>query len=58
MPVHMRSEGRFIVMLSRDGEPENARTAEDGRKALKAALLLLAELDDLRHGDKLECFES
>ena len=58
MPARMRTEGKFTVTFWRSGEIEDGRTADDGRKALRMALLLLAELDDLRAGDRLECHES
>jgi len=46
MPVHIDPTARLVITFFRDGQ------------ALKMALLLLAELDELQPGDLLRCWEA
>jgi len=58
MPAHINPNGKFVATFWRDGEVLDARTAATGERALKAAILMLAELDDLRGGDRLTVTET
>ncbi len=58
MPVHINPNGRFIVTLWRGDEALDARTAPTGERALKAAIVMLAELDELQNGDRLTVTEA
>ena len=57
MPAHILNS-KFVVTIFRDGEVLDARTAATGERALKAAILMLAELDDLQGGDRLTVTEA
>ncbi len=57
MPAHINPNGKFVVTLWRGGEIVDARTAPTGERALKAAILMLAELDALQGGDRLTVTE-
>jgi hypothetical protein len=43
----------LVVVLSNDGHEIERTTAATGKRAVKAALLMLAKLDALRPGDAL-----
>jgi hypothetical protein len=58
MPAHIISNSKFVVTLFRDGEIYDTRSAATGERALKAAILMLAELDDLQGGDRLTVTEA
>jgi hypothetical protein len=58
MPVHVNLNSKFTVSFIRDGDVLDARTAATGERALKAAILMLAELDDLQGGDRLTVQEA
>jgi hypothetical protein len=58
MPAHTNLNSKFTVTIFRDGEVLDARTAATGERALKAAILMLAELDDLQGGDRLTVTEA
>jgi hypothetical protein len=58
MVAHTNLNSKFTVTLFRDGEVLDARTAATGERALKAAILMLAELDDLQGGDRLTVTEA
>jgi len=58
MPVHTNLNSKFVVTIFRDGEVLDARTAATGERALKAAIMMLAELDDLQGGDRLTVTEA
>ena len=58
MVVHTLTNSKFTVTIFRDGEVLDARTAATGERALKAAILMLAELDDLQGGDRLTVTEA
>jgi hypothetical protein len=53
MVARTNPNSRFTVAFWRDGEIHDSRTAATGERALKVGLLLLAQLDDLQHGDRL-----
>jgi hypothetical protein len=53
MPVHVNPQGRFTVSFFRGDEVLDARTARTGELAVKVAILMLAELDALQHGDRV-----
>jgi hypothetical protein len=53
MPAHTRTNDRFIITLWRGDEVLDATVAENGERALKAAIVLLAGQDGLEAGDKL-----
>ena len=57
MPAHTNPNGRFIVTLWRGDEVHHATIAENGERALKAAIVMLAELDALENGDRLTVTE-
>ena len=48
MPAHINPNGKFVVTIFRGGEVLDARTAPTGERALKAAIVMLAELDALK----------
>ena len=58
MPAHINPNGRLIVTLWRGDEVLDARTAPIGERALKAAIMMLAELDALEGGDRLTVTEA
>ncbi len=58
MPVHIPPNGKFIITLWRGDEALDARTARDGERALKQAIMMLAELDALENGDRLTVTEA
>ncbi len=58
MPVHIPPNGRFIVTMWRGLDVLDARTAPTGERALKAAIVMLAELDALENGDRLTVTEA
>jgi hypothetical protein len=59
MPAHVQPTlYSFHVVLERDGREVDAVTAPTGERALKNALLMLAKLDQLKHGDRLTCTET
>jgi hypothetical protein len=58
MPGHTHPDGKFVVTLWRHDEVEDARTAPTGERALKAAIVMLAEQEALQDGDKLTVTES
>jgi hypothetical protein len=58
MPARVNPNSRFVVTIFRDGEALDARTAATGERALKTAILMLAELDDLQGGDRLTVQEA
>ena len=57
MPAHINPNGKFVVTLWHGDEVLDARTAPTGERALKAAILMLAELDALQGGDRLTVTE-
>jgi hypothetical protein len=56
--ARIRSGDRFIVTLWRRDDVLDAATAETGERALKAAIVLLASVDSLEHGDRLTVTEA
>ena len=58
MPAHVNPNGKFVVTIFRGGEVLDARTAPTGERALKAAIVMLAELDALQGGDRLTVTEA
>jgi hypothetical protein len=57
MVGHVNPRGKFTVTFWHGDEPLDARTAETGERALKAAIVMLAALDALEGGDKLTVTE-
>jgi hypothetical protein len=57
MVARVNANSRFVVAFWRDGEAHDSRTAATGERALKIAILMLAELDDLQDGDRLTVTE-
>jgi hypothetical protein len=53
MVARTQPQSKFTVALIRAGEVLDARTVPTGERALKIAILLLAQLDDLEDGDRL-----
>jgi hypothetical protein len=49
----LNPSGYLLVTFSREGETELMQTCENGDRALKAALIMLAQQDALRAGDKI-----
>jgi hypothetical protein len=49
----LEPDSRFTIAFLRDGEVLDARAAATGREAVKVALLLIVQQDELQHGDKL-----
>jgi len=58
MPAHINLNSKFTISFIRDGVVLDARSAATGERALKAAILMLAELDDLQGGDRLTVTEA
>ena len=58
MPVHVNLNSKFTISIFRDGVVLDTRSAATGERALKAAILMLAELDDLQGGDRLTVTEA
>jgi hypothetical protein len=58
MPAHINPNGRFTITLWRGDEVLDATIAESGERALKAAIVMLAELDALQGGDRLVVTEA
>jgi len=58
MPGHVNLNSKFTISFIRDGDVLDARAAATGERALKAAILMLAELDDLQGGDRLTVTEA
>jgi hypothetical protein len=58
MPAHITPHNRFIITFWRNDEIVDARTAPTGERALKAAIMMLAELDELQNGDRLTVTEA
>jgi hypothetical protein len=57
MVARSNHNSRFTVSFLRNGDVFDARTAATGERALKIAILMLAELDDLQNGDRLTVTE-
>jgi hypothetical protein len=53
MVARVRSTVGLTVTFHREGREEESVKAATGERALKAALLLLAKLDELQNGDWL-----
>ena len=49
----LNPSGDLLVTFSREGEIELMQILPDGDKALKSALVMLAQQDALRAGDKI-----
>jgi hypothetical protein len=58
MPARTNPNSKFTVLFLREGDVLDARTAATGERALKLAILLLAQLDDLQDGDRLTVSEA
>jgi hypothetical protein len=58
MPGHVNPRGKFTVTFWHGDEPLDARTAETGERALKAAIVMLAEQEALAAGDRLTVSEN
>jgi hypothetical protein len=58
MPARTNPNSRFTVSFLRDSDVLDARTAATGERALKLAILLLTQLDDLQDGDRLTVSEA
>src|SRR5215470_1568948 len=58
MPVHIPASLGVRVSFERDGREIDSATAPTGERALKAGILMLAQLDDLRDGDRLTVTET
>jgi hypothetical protein len=58
MPGHVSPHSKFTVSFLRGDEVVDARTAPTGERALKAAIVMLAEQDALEHGDRLTVTEA
>jgi hypothetical protein len=48
---------RFTIAFLRGGEVLDTRPAPTGERAVKVALLMLAEMDELKGGDQLVVIE-
>jgi hypothetical protein len=57
MPVQINPHSKFTIPFLREGEVLDARTAATGGEAVKVALLLLVQQDELQHGDRLTVTE-
>jgi hypothetical protein len=57
MPGHVNLNSKFTISFIRDGEVLDATTAATGERALKAAIVLLANQDSLQDGDRLTVSE-
>ena len=55
MPAHTRPNNGLTVTFHREGRDIESVATSDGERALKAAILLLAKLDELQDGDWLMC---
>ena len=53
MVARTRPETGLRVAFERNGRERDSAIAPTGERALKAAVLMLAKLDDLRDGDML-----
>ena len=53
MPARTQPQVGLRVAFERGGRERDSQVAATGERALKAALLMLAKLDDLRDGDIL-----
>ncbi len=53
MVARTRTEGELVVIFSRDGERDDARVVQNGERAAKVAILMIASRDALRAGDQL-----
>ena len=58
MPGHVNPSSKFTVSFMRSGEVVDARSAPTGERALKAAIVMLAEQEVLENGDRLTVSES
>jgi len=58
MPGHVIPQSKLTITFWRGGEVADARAAPTGERALKVAILMLAEQDVLENGDKLTVTES
>jgi hypothetical protein len=58
MPGHVKPLAKFTVALLRGDEVLDARTAPTGEAAVKVAILLLAAIDALEHGDRMTVTEA
>jgi hypothetical protein len=58
MVARVQPNSRFVVAFWRDGEIHDSQTAANGERALKAAITMLAELDELQAGDRLTVTEA
>ncbi len=58
MPVHVTPKSKFVVTFWRSDDVLDARTAPTGERALKAAIMLLAEQEALQGGDRLTVTET
>jgi hypothetical protein len=58
MPGRTHTALGIRVAFERNGREINSEIAPTGERALKAALLMLARLDDLRDGDRLTASET
>jgi hypothetical protein len=56
--THRAPAHAYRVTLSRNQREIEHEIAPTGERALKVALLMLAKLDALQHGDRLECTET
>jgi hypothetical protein len=57
MPGHVNPSSKFTVSFMRGGEVVDARSAPTGERALKAAIVMLAEQEALENGDRLTVSE-
>jgi hypothetical protein len=57
MPVYINPRSRFTVAFLRGGELIDARPATTGREAVKVALLMIVQQDELEDGDRLTVTE-
>jgi hypothetical protein len=53
MPARTRPQVGLRVAFERTGRELDSQIAATGERALKAAVVMLAKLDDLRDGDML-----
>lgn len=54
--IHPHLHG-FHVVFERDGLELDAEIAPTGERAVKAALMMIARLEELQDGDRLTCTE-
>jgi hypothetical protein len=57
MVARSQPNSKFTVSFLREGDVLDARTAATGERALKIAILMLAELDELQGGDRMTVTE-